>query len=383
MTNWEDIIKDTLEGYESPVPAGGLKRFRARRSVAKPAGKRRLRPIFWVAGLSAAAALALFLVPKHQRDSVPVPAAEEIAVAEPAADETPAAADGEELLHTGTVKPATGADSAAIPAKAAIPAANPTATAVMAPAPSKPNTVQGQPSGQPQSESAVDLQPEPQPHYGTIPEDAFEETLPAKAALPAGVIAEKALYASSGAVLLAGLTAGLFSGGGAASDVDPYPPIYAETPTYHFPLRIGITASLPIAGHFRFVSGAEYFLYSSDFNYIEKGEKHQMVHYIGVPLRLDWNYASIKRLDFYAGGGLEGNFCIAATESGQRMTKEAPSFSLMGTVGMQYRITDVLGLYVEPVLSWTPQAYTGTLKTYNTQHPLMISVSTGLRFIID
>ena len=98
MTNWENIIKDTLEGYESPVPAGSLERFRARRSVAKPAGKRRLRPIFWVAGLSAAAALALFLVPKHQRDSVPVPAAEEIAVAEPAADETPAAADGEELL---------------------------------------------------------------------------------------------------------------------------------------------------------------------------------------------------------------------------------------------------------------------------------------------
>ncbi|MBQ1168999.1 MAG: hypothetical protein II143_07835 [Bacteroidales bacterium] len=376
MTNWENIIKDTLEGYESPVPAGSLERFRARRSVAKPAGKRRLRPIFWVAGLSAAAALALFLVPKHQRDSVPVSAAEEIAVAEPAADETPAAADGEELLQTGTVKPATGANSAAIPA------ANPTATAVMAPAPSKPNTVQGQPSGQPQSESAQDLQPEPQSHYGTIPEDAFEETLPAKAALPAGVIAEKALYASSGAALLAGLTAGLFSGGGAAATPDRFP-IYAEVPIHHFPLRLGITASLPIAGHFRFVSGAEYFLYSSDFNYIEKGEKHQMVHYIGVPLRLDWRFASIKRLDFYAGGGLEGNFCIAATESGQRMTKEDPSFSLMGTVGMQYRITDVLGLYVEPVLSWTPQAYTGTLKTYNTQHPLMISVSTGLRFVID
>ena len=382
MTNWENIIKDTLEGYESPVPAGSLERFRARRSVAKPAGKRRLRPIFWVAGLSAAAALALFLVPKHQRDSVPVPAAEEIAVAEPAADEIPAAAGGEELLQTGTVKPATGANSAAIPAKAAIPAANPTATAVMAPAPSKPNTVQGQPSGQPQSESAQDLQPEPQPHYGTIPEDAFEETLPAKAVQPAGMIAEKALYASSGAALLAGLTAGLFSGGGAAATPDRFP-IYAEDPIHHFPLRLGITASLPIAGHFRFVSGAEYFLYSSDFNYIEKGEKHQMVHYIGVPLRLDWNFASIKRLDFYAGGGLEGNFCIAATESGQKMLKEAPSFSLMGAVGMQYRITDVLGLYVEPVLSWTPQAYTGTLKTYNTQHPLMISVSTGLRFVID
>ena len=381
MTNWENIIKDTLEGYESPVPAGSLERFRARRAVAKPAGKRRLRPIFWVAGLSAAAALALFLVPKHQRDPVPVPAPEEIAVAEPAADETPAAADGEELLQTGTVKPATGANSAAIPAKAAIPAANPTATAVMAPAPSKPNTVQGQPSGQPQSESAPARQPESRSQDGTIPEDAFEETIPAKAALPAGVIAEKALYASSGAVLLAGLTASLFSGG-AASAPAPYP-IYAETPIHHFPLRLGITASLPIAGHFSFVSGAEYFLYSSDFNYIEKGEKHQMVHYIGVPLRLDWNFASIKRLDFYAGGGLEGNFCVAATESGQRMTKEAPSLSLMGAVGMQYRITDVLGLYVEPVLSWTPQADTGTLKTYNTQHPLMISVSTGLRFFID
>lgn len=310
-----------------------------------------------------------------------MPTAEEIAVAVPAADEHPAATDGDNALASVSAT-----NSAAAPAKAARFATNSLLTDQAAdaktPASSGPNQAPEQPSGQPQTESAPDLQPEPQPQDGSIPEHAVEEKIPAKAAQPGGIIVEKVLYASSGAALLTGLTASLFSSGGAAYYAADGK-VYTVPPIHHFPLRIGITASLPISKHFRFVSGAEYFLYASDFNYIDKGEKHHLVHYIGVPLRLDWRFASIKRLDFYAGGGLEGNFCIAATESGQKMTKEDPSFSLMGTVGMQYRITDVLGLYVEPVLSWTPQAYTGTLKTYNTQHPLMISVSTGLRFFID
>ena len=312
-----------------------------------------------------------------------MPAADEIAVAVPKADENPAAADGENALASVTVT-----NSAATPAKAASHATRTpitdqvAAAAAKTPAPSNPNPVQGQPSEQPQADSDQELKPESQLQGGAITEVEPEEQILAKAALPAGTVAEKALFASSGAALLTGLTASLLSGGGAAFYDAPYR-VYAEAPIHHFPLRLGGTASLPVAGHFRFVSGAEYFLYSSDFNYIDKGEKHQMVHYVGVPLRLDWNFASIKRLDFYAGGGLEGNFCIAATESGQKMTKETPSLSFMGAAGLQYRITDVLGLYVEPVISWTPQAYTGTLKTYNTQHPLMFSVSTGLRFIID
>ncbi len=304
-----------------------------------------------------------------------MPTADGIAVAVPKADENPVAADGENAPAAVTA-----ANSAIAPAKAA--KAIDASHSAKTPAPSKANQGPEQTSGHPQTDSAPELQPEPQPQDGTITEEALEEHSSTKAVQPAGVVAEKAVYASSGAVLLTGLTASLLSGGGAAFAPDPFP-IYAEAPTHHFPLRIGITASLPISRNFRFVSGAEYFLYSSDFNYTDKGEKHQMVHYIGVPLRLDWNFASIKRLDFYAGAGIEGNFCIAATESGKRMTKETPSLSFMGAAGLQYRITDFLGLYIEPVISWTPQAYTGTLKTYNTQHPLMFSVSTGLRFIID
>ena len=43
MRNWEDILIDKLEGYESPLPEGGLAEFRARREGAAPAAKQKKR----------------------------------------------------------------------------------------------------------------------------------------------------------------------------------------------------------------------------------------------------------------------------------------------------------------------------------------------------
>ena len=57
MKQWEDSIKDRLEGYESPLPEGSLAEFRALRDgkAARPAKK--IAP--WIWGLSAAVAAGL------------------------------------------------------------------------------------------------------------------------------------------------------------------------------------------------------------------------------------------------------------------------------------------------------------------------------------
>ena len=68
MSNWEDIIKSRLDGYESPVPEGGLADFRNRRSPAV-AGRKKITPVIWAASLAAAAAVALFAFPR--RDDAP------------------------------------------------------------------------------------------------------------------------------------------------------------------------------------------------------------------------------------------------------------------------------------------------------------------------
>ena len=61
MKNWEDIIKDKLEGYESPLPEGSLAEFRSRREGAASAAAKKRSPLIWILPTAAAAILAAAL----------------------------------------------------------------------------------------------------------------------------------------------------------------------------------------------------------------------------------------------------------------------------------------------------------------------------------
>ena len=65
MRNWEDIVKDKLEGYESPLPEGSLAEFRTRRDAVDPARKR--HPLLWsmAAATAVAAGLSAALLLRH------------------------------------------------------------------------------------------------------------------------------------------------------------------------------------------------------------------------------------------------------------------------------------------------------------------------------
>lgn len=105
----------------------------------------------------------------------------------------------------------------------------------------------------------------------------------------------------------------------------------------------------------------------------------QTAHYLGIPLRLDWTFASTKRLDFYLGGGLEGDWCIKATFDGEQVQKDGFSASLLGAGGIQFKLTKNLGLYMEPEFNWTFMPENPVLNTYRSAHPVMFSVTSGLR----
>lgn len=107
-----------------------------------------------------------------------------------------------------------------------------------------------------------------------------------------------------------------------------------------------------------------------------------MIDDIGIPVRLDWTFASGRWLDVYLGGGLEGNYCLVATLAGDWVAKDGFSASLLGAGGIQFKITEKLGVYFEPELSWTFTPKNQILESYRTKNPLMFSVSSGLRITI-
>ena len=109
----------------------------------------------------------------------------------------------------------------------------------------------------------------------------------------------------------------------------------------------------------------------------------QQAHYLGIPIRLDWVFASNRLFDVYLGGGLEGDFCVGATVGGNRISKDGFGLALQGAGGVQLNVTKHLGIYVEPQLSWQIPMNNTKLRTYRSTHPLLFTVAAGVRFNIS
>ena len=152
-----------------------------------------------------------------------------------------------------------------------------------------------------------------------------------------------------------------------------------EQSTHYFPIKAGLSTRLPLTEKLFLTTGLEYSLYRSKFDMSYSGEKWQRVHYLGIPVRLDWNIVSYSLFDVYVGGGMQGDFCLNATLAGKDIKKDRPCLSLVGAGGIQMNATKRLGFYLEPEFSWRIPNENNTLVTYRSEHPLMFSVSAGIR----
>lgn len=154
---------------------------------------------------------------------------------------------------------------------------------------------------------------------------------------------------------------------------------FAGDASHRRPLVIGISFRYPVTERIGITTGLEYSLYSSSFSYLT-GEKTQSVHYLGIPVRLDWTFASSKWLEAYLGAGIKGDLCMGAKLDGKSIGKDGPAFRLLGVSGIQFNATRRLSLFVEPEISWTLPSGRRVLSTYSSEHPWMFTVATGIRF---
>jgi len=151
---------------------------------------------------------------------------------------------------------------------------------------------------------------------------------------------------------------------------------------YHYviPFKAGLTARYSLTDKLYLMSGLEYSMYYTKVEYPSLTTCKEFAHYVGIPLRLDWNFASIGKFDFYAGAGADVDFCVKATHEGGDIDKDKPIFSVVGATGIQYNFCERMGLYLEPQLIWGPTSENYVLSTYRKEHPLMFTAAVGLRF---
>ncbi len=146
---------------------------------------------------------------------------------------------------------------------------------------------------------------------------------------------------------------------------------------HHLPLSVGLQLRLDLLPWLGVESGAEYtYLHSTQES--AAGTLDQRLHFVGIPLRVDFRIWQLGSFDLYAGFGAKLEKCVSASLG--RVACEEPrlQFSAEAFGGIQFQLWGRAHLYLQPSLSWY---LTQTdLITYRTENPVGFSVNAGLRF---
>ena len=392
MRKWEDIVKERLEEPDGALPESVFDEFHVRFDGAESARTARRFPLVWAIVPALAAGLAAVLLlksPKASEENIGPVRQAPVAQVLPA-DDTKA----ESQVDTPQIEPAPVKKASARPQSIAPESPsmgeNPTEEPETPETPDRP-----QPTTKPSTENVV---PETASPFIPMTEKARRVNLKVAPAaggiLGAGVLA--ALATHLGKVNKArwtniqspGTIPSIWDdkgnpGEGPGSSEEPVRD-RLERSSHYFPIQVGLSARLPLSEQLYLSTGLQYSLYNSKFTMSQTGEKRQQVHYLGIPVRLDWVFASNSRFDVYVGGGVLGDFCLNATLAGMSREKDRLSLSLVGAGGIQMNATKHLGIYLEPELSWriptdNPKLGNHSLVTYRSEHPVMFSVATGIR----
>jgi len=169
-----------------------------------------------------------------------------------------------------------------------------------------------------------------------------------------------------------------------------------HTNTKHYqPIKVGISLCYSLNDRLDLESGLTYaYLVSSttsgsnDYRF----ETNQKLHYIGLPLGVNYNLIQNKRFSLYISTGVTVEKCVAGKIDTDYINcgtvtkryrehfrpKELQWSANIGT-GVQYNITPGIGLYAEPGMSYYFKNG-GSQETFYTRKPLKFSMEAGIRF---
>ena len=160
-----------------------------------------------------------------------------------------------------------------------------------------------------------------------------------------------------------------------------YPSSDISTTNHSIPLSFGVNISYPLTQRLAITSGIEAEVFKSEFSSrVNQATLSQKAVYLGIPLRLDWSFWQAGRFSSWIGAGGKVDRCIYARLDKEDIRDNAFNWSLVANAGLRYGLTDNVGLYVAPQITWFLKPDDPAILTYRTQNPLMFTVNAGLRF---
>lgn len=122
---------------------------------------------------------------------------------------------------------------------------------------------------------------------------------------------------------------------------------------HHQPISFGLSVRKGLAKGFSIETGLTYTLLSSD---VEMSGGNAMIdqklHYIGIPVRANWNFFDKDRFTLYVAAGGMIEKCVYGKLGNEKQTVKPVQLSVAGAVGAQFNATKHVGIYVEPGVAY-------------------------------
>ena len=164
------------------------------------------------------------------------------------------------------------------------------------------------------------------------------------------------------------------------------------------PFTVGLGFRCYLAPKFSMGSGIDYSLLTRTFagtftaaasTTSVPGNVRNTMHYIGIPINLYYDIIDSRAIDLYVYGGGEAEYCIsnkyvlhsAMETPGDytvRQKVRGIQFSAKLGIGVQFSLSDRVGLYLDPGVSY--YFYGGQPRSIRAERPLMFNLNAGLRF---
>ena len=142
----------------------------------------------------------------------------------------------------------------------------------------------------------------------------------------------------------------------------------STTSRHYLPVNVGFSLGWEFAPGFSLSAGVDYTCLVSDLSSgtdATRYETRQTLHYLGIPVTLEWSFVQRSRLRAYLYAGGQARKAVYGTSSTRYVIDSAPwepviekigetplQWSAGAGAGVEYMLGDKVGLYAEPGLNY-------------------------------
>lgn len=159
---------------------------------------------------------------------------------------------------------------------------------------------------------------------------------------------------------------------------------YEEQEHHSHPVSVGLKVSYPLSERLAVSTGLVYTRQQSTFTTIMKNnrlQRQQTLHYVGVPVGLQYRLFRWGQLSVYASAGAEADWNLKSDMTTNHIDTAGPEdrcqWSLNGSLGLTYSLLPQVNIFAEPGVRHYLDNHS-SVHTYFKEHPTSLGLQVGI-----